>query len=81
MDNNRGAPTKESEDAISLLQKFSLELEAAAYDFMRAADFMQGHSLAIAQRLNTQHVWVKNEIDDLYKCAQATSAIWRRALS
>ena len=56
MDINRGAPTKEDEDAISLLQKFSLELEAAAYDFMRAADFMQGHSLAIAQRLNTQQV-------------------------
>ena len=56
MDNNRGAPTKENEDVISLLQKFSLELEAAAYDFMRAADFMQGHSLALAQRLNTQHV-------------------------
>ena len=56
MDINRGAPTKENEDVISLLQKFSLELEAAAYDFMRAADFMQGHSLAIAQRLNTQQV-------------------------
>ena len=54
MDINRGAPTKENEDVISLLQKFSLELEAAAYDFRRAADFMQGHSLAIAQRLNNR---------------------------
>ena len=54
MDINRGAPTKENEDAISLLQKFSLELEAAAYDFRRAADFMEGHSLAIAQRLNNR---------------------------
>lgn len=54
MDINRGAPTKENEDAISLLQRISLELEAAAYDFMRAADFMQGHSLAIAQRLNNR---------------------------